>query len=425
MLPYRRFSLLKRGFFAVLDQGLFSGANFVANIFLARWVEPVQYGAFAVAFSIFLGLALVHTAILIDPMLVFGSGKYSGKRREYIGVLLYGHFLVTGGIATSVALIALIFWQFKAAILAQAFAGLAISCPFVLLIWLTRAGAYLYSRPDLAMGGSTLYFAVMVISISALIRVNYLSPVSALLAMGLAGLMASLFHLFFLRPRLRHLRGKSELAIIWADHCKYGSWSVLAQGTYWLSGQILVVLVPALLGLEKGAALAAILNLFRPLTLMMQSLTALALPEVSAVIHSKDAKNLLTTKIRILLFFSVGAAILYSTGLIVFADDILHYLYGGKYDQYVSLVILFALTFTASAVIQVHSLVIKASGNVRSLVSVWIFSSLIVIIIGVPLMLIGGGIIAAVGVFAFSYLIAMGKIWQQVKNVEIFAATAD
>ena len=42
-------SWLKKGSLAVLDQGLFSGANFVVNILLARWLTPEEYGAFAVA----------------------------------------------------------------------------------------------------------------------------------------------------------------------------------------------------------------------------------------------------------------------------------------------------------------------------------------------------------------------------------------
>jgi hypothetical protein len=42
-------SWFKKGSLAVLDQGLFSGANFIVNILLARWLAPEEYGAFAVA----------------------------------------------------------------------------------------------------------------------------------------------------------------------------------------------------------------------------------------------------------------------------------------------------------------------------------------------------------------------------------------
>jgi len=64
-----------RGDWAVLDQGLFSGANFLVNILLTRWLSPEEYGAFAVALSTFYLFADFHTAVLTEPMMFFGLGK--------------------------------------------------------------------------------------------------------------------------------------------------------------------------------------------------------------------------------------------------------------------------------------------------------------------------------------------------------------
>ena len=61
---------LGTGAFAVLDQALFAGSSFSINILLARWLPPVQYGAFALAFFLFLLLGALHTAVLTEPMLV-------------------------------------------------------------------------------------------------------------------------------------------------------------------------------------------------------------------------------------------------------------------------------------------------------------------------------------------------------------------
>ena len=80
----------KKGGLTLLDQGLFSGANFLVNILLARWLAPEEYGAFAVAYSIFLLLAAFHTAVLTEPMMIFGAGKYVDKFPKYLGILLFG-----------------------------------------------------------------------------------------------------------------------------------------------------------------------------------------------------------------------------------------------------------------------------------------------------------------------------------------------
>ena len=67
-------------------------SNFLLNVLLARWLAPTDYGAFALAFSVFLLLLLFHNALLSGPMLVFGPGKYRERFPEYLGILLRGHF---------------------------------------------------------------------------------------------------------------------------------------------------------------------------------------------------------------------------------------------------------------------------------------------------------------------------------------------
>src|SRR5207244_1084817 len=84
-----------KGFWAVLDQGMFSVANFGANILLAKWMSKAQYGAFAVAFALFLLLGTFHNALIIEPMLVFGNDRYGKRLKRYLGALLYGHAAVT------------------------------------------------------------------------------------------------------------------------------------------------------------------------------------------------------------------------------------------------------------------------------------------------------------------------------------------
>src|SRR5690606_25728151 len=83
--------MLGKGFWAVMDQGLFAFSNFLVNILLARWLAPESYGAFSIAFSLFLVLGTFHTALLTEPMLVFGASKYRYSFAEYLRVLLRGH----------------------------------------------------------------------------------------------------------------------------------------------------------------------------------------------------------------------------------------------------------------------------------------------------------------------------------------------
>ena len=86
---------LLKGGASIADQAMLAGANFILNVLLGRWLPPVQYGAFALSYSIFLLLGTFHTASFSEPMMVFGAGKYADRFGRYIGVLTMGHLVVT------------------------------------------------------------------------------------------------------------------------------------------------------------------------------------------------------------------------------------------------------------------------------------------------------------------------------------------
>jgi hypothetical protein len=73
-----------RGGLAILDQGTYSGSNFILNILLARWVTQQDYGAFSVAFTIVLFLSSLHNAIQLEPMSVIDSSNYPREMNDYL-----------------------------------------------------------------------------------------------------------------------------------------------------------------------------------------------------------------------------------------------------------------------------------------------------------------------------------------------------
>ena len=88
-------SWVRKGTLAVLDQGLISGSNFLISILLARWMGAAQYGAYALAFSIFLLFLVSYQALVLEPMCVFGPAQYRECEPEYFGTLLRMHVVFT------------------------------------------------------------------------------------------------------------------------------------------------------------------------------------------------------------------------------------------------------------------------------------------------------------------------------------------
>src|SRR5690349_20138293 len=77
---------------ALVDQGLFSGAGFLVNLLLARWLAPASYGAFAVAFAGFLFISGFHNVLVLEPLTVMGPGRHSDNLPAYFRAQLQINF---------------------------------------------------------------------------------------------------------------------------------------------------------------------------------------------------------------------------------------------------------------------------------------------------------------------------------------------
>ncbi|MGE0652377.1 MAG: hypothetical protein AB7P12_11590, partial [Alphaproteobacteria bacterium] len=86
---------LTSGFWAIVDQGTYAGTNFIVNIILARWLEPSEYGAFAVGYAAFVFVVVIHTSLVLEPVLVFHSGRFQTRSGEYLSAL-FGWQLILG-----------------------------------------------------------------------------------------------------------------------------------------------------------------------------------------------------------------------------------------------------------------------------------------------------------------------------------------
>lgn len=406
------------GAFAVLDQVLFAGASFSINILLARWLPPVEYGAFALAFFVFLLLGALHTAVLTEPMLVFGASVYRGRTRAYLGRHVGLHVLTSVATGGVLALAALGVWLAGSGAW-RSLLALAVAAPFVLLLWLLRRAFYMELTPRGAVAGDAVYFAGTLAGLYVLHTTGHLNAERGVLAMGLGAAAGCVVMLVALRPDLRGGDiGWRELGV---RHWEYGRWSALAQGLFWASGQILIMLIPLVLGLRELAAVAAAGNLFRPLNPLLQSLQTVMLPATALAASGGAAMSTLRGRLRRYLLLAGGGVLLYGLTLSALAGPALHHLYHGRYDTQRLVVFLFALSYTVSTVVQVQTVLLKATGNVRFVPRLWAISGVFVLVFAVPAMLvagIAGGLVVAIVSYATAGIIA----WRRTRTATVAVA---
>ena len=215
-----------------MDQGLFATSNFFLSILLARWLDPLEYGAFSVAYTTFLFLSTFHTGMIIEPMLVFGPGKYKGNFRAYLRTLILGSwfFGIIVGIIFLIVFFALL--NFSKSTLTPTLLVMSIASPVILFQWLMRKACYINLQPKLAAFAGFGYMALIFTGAFGLNYYEQLRPFTVLIIMTIAHLFSGLWLFLKLRIHFNKHKDKELMVDVFNNHWKYGKW---ASGTAALS----------------------------------------------------------------------------------------------------------------------------------------------------------------------------------------------
>lgn len=386
--------LFKSGFWSIADQGLFAVSNFIINIFLARWLSLNDYGAFAASFSVFLLLGTLHTAIITEPLLIYGSGKYRDRYNEYIANLFQGHIFFTAGIGILLLLISLILYFSGQSIFSQAFLGLSIAQPFILLSWLLRRTCYTRFVPRIAAFAGLGYLFITILGIFFLYTLNLLSPLTALMLMGIASLIVSLWMMAVLFPiHIFYPFKKIEREMLLL-HLKYGKWSLPSSALTWIPANIYYVLLPFQGKVEIVAILRAQNNLLMPL---LQFNTALATQIIPIFVQYKGT-DIFRKLFWGLLIFLNFLALAFWFGLNFFRNDIILCLYGDNFISHGEVLMILGFLPLLTGIIAVLGGIIRANDHPEQVFWSYLFASIVSLTAGIWLMHTGGLIEVAIAI---------------------------
>lgn len=325
--------LLRKGSLAVTDQALFSGANFLVNVLLARQFAAGEYGAYSLAYACFLLFSALHQALLIEPMMIFGSAKYCNCFPRYLTLLIACHAALLVPTSLLLWVLSQTLGRVYFAPARSAFEGMALASAFILLFWLIRRVFYVLAKPAWGVLSSLLYLLVLASVVGVLWATQALNPRTAFLAMGLAGLLVSAF-LFWRVARLSPPAGKPlRFAQVVADHWQYGRWSMASALASWFPQNIYYLLLSAWLGLEGAGALRALMNFIMPVTQAVIALNMLMIPSLVRDRHSGGTHKMNQTMSAFLAVLGVGCTG-YLAALWLFRSNLFQIFYGGRYSEY-------------------------------------------------------------------------------------------
>jgi O-antigen/teichoic acid export membrane protein len=401
---------------SVLDQGLTSGAGFLLNLLLARWLTSEGYGAFAVGFATLLFLSGYHNVLLLEPMTVLGPARYSAELTGYFWGQLKVHGILVAALSGAMLLAAGAMAAFGAQhTLVAATAGSGVALPFVLLFWLVRRMCYVVQRPEIAVWASAGYLALVLAGTFALHAKGWLDAGGAFFLMTAASVVAVVAPLRKLGLLGIGGAAGSPWKTVAAENWNYGRWLMASTTLFSVGNQAQTYLAAAMIGLGAAGILRAMQI---PGLLMTQIVSATALTILPAMSYEFGMGHIekLRKKAVLSTVAVTGMAVCYALMLAVFAKPLERILFGGKFAVYAWLIPVLGLVPVCTAFAVGFSMAFRASQKPQFELYANAVSApvgLISAVVFIKVWGVGGAAVSLVASFATIGAVLFWSFWRQ------------
>jgi len=344
---------------ALADRASFAGVNFGMHLLLARWLEADAYGVFVTCVAVLWLLAAVFSGAVIEPMMVFGSGRYRKRTRVYLWALCTAVVLIGVAFAAICALgVALLLavssgaaasgwvWDVGVAVVL-----VCVTAPAMMLLALLRHACYLQRRAWTAAAWGTAYGVVAIGGLCIANAKGVLTWELALGVMCVASALSAVGVAATLRVDAdRDVRGlggrpRQRLAAWTLRHGRYSRAAVPADMLIWVPTHGVFVLAAWLGSLESSASLRAMLTLLQPILQALSAMGPLLIPSLARRAAAGEV-GLWTRRVASLL---VAIGLLYGLGLALLGPALEQAFYGGKYADAVGVLWVLAALPAATA----------------------------------------------------------------------------
>ena len=275
---------------ALLDQAMLSGVNFLTAVLVARYLGVDEFGRFAIGWLCVLLFVGLHGAFVVSPMMSIGAKQAEDETPAYLGAVIVQQIACAAAafvlLLAGVWLLGDLFpdWRIKA--LALPIAAATVAYQFQEFVrrfrFLRGAGASAFTNDALRYGGQivALFFAFRWTEMDAA-NVFWIIAAMAALA-GLAGLFA-------VKPI--EIRGDVLRAVL-ARHWQFSKWLAASVAATWVSRNLFFGAAGALLGTAAVGGMHATYTLLGITHIMFFGLTNIIPTNAARRVHAGGVRAL-------------------------------------------------------------------------------------------------------------------------------------
>jgi O-antigen/teichoic acid export membrane protein len=321
-------SWLLKSSWSLVDQVSFAAASFLLNVFLAKSLSAFEYGVFSIAFSIYVLVVVIHTALISEPMLVFGASKYDREFEKYLSNLARLQWILSVIIVAVLLVLSVVTSLLSQNLLASNLVALSIASPAILALIFLRRTVYIRGQQHLAglVGVIHLLLIFFLLMFSVLLLGTRIQPWHGFLIMGLSSLVCTILLSKWLGLNIFIATFSMSTEVI-KEHWNYGRWSLPANLLSWFPWNFPYIALAIFSNGENTAYLRSYMNLILP---FLHIITAMNTAIVSVLARHRYTIHYHRFLVRILVLIAIASSI-YWLLLGIGHDEIVGFLYSGRF----------------------------------------------------------------------------------------------
>jgi O-antigen/teichoic acid export membrane protein len=277
---------------ALADQTLVSGVNFLTGILLARYLGIEEFGRYTLVWMSVLFVNSLQHAMINAPMMSIGPKQQEAETPAYYGAIVVQQTVFSGvvfvslfaGVHWSGALFPE--WQVEALALPLALAALAfLFQDFLRRYFFTRSRQSVAFVIDLVRYGGQIVVLFWLFAISK----ESVDSARVLWVIAIMAALAALTGMFFVERTRINTEVLKETAI---RHWHFSKWLTASSLMQWTSGNFFLISAGTLLGPTAVGAIRAAQNLMGITHILFQGLENIVPIQASRYYHENGSKRL-------------------------------------------------------------------------------------------------------------------------------------
>jgi len=327
---------------ALADQSVVSGSNFLTGILLARYLGLEEFGIFSLVWTAVLFVNSLQMSMIISPMMSIGSKKSNEESPYYFGAVFLQQ-LIFSIISFVILFLAVKYsgkifphWGIKNLALPLASVTLA----FQLQDFMRRY-FFLRNRAKAAFISDCIRYFIQLIMLIWFFQIIKLDSAASLWIIASASLISIIIGFFFLDALIIKL---DVVISVTKQHFFFSNWLVGSSILQWVSGNLFIIVAGISLGPIAVGALKAVQNIMGLTHILFQAFENFV-PVRAGSHYVQGGLDALVTylyKVAFSISFITAAIVIL---FIIFPEFWLDLFYGEEYLPYAYLVSWFAIAY--------------------------------------------------------------------------------